>query len=163
MCCTSTFWKCVWFENMGSITKVLSVEVENITRRFCPFFHLKLSDGVSEESLPISTLSYAREVSCSPSAFYALPHSLSKCWHVFCYARGPPDKWRLSRSFYAGPAKWRENNGTKMISHPRKTFPVRISETKWVRISPPCFSILIAADLSQKKMILSSFSIFRDP
>ena len=36
---------------------------------------------------------------------------------------GVRDKWPLSRSFYAGPAKWRENNGVKMTSWSRKKFP----------------------------------------
>ena len=35
---TSTFWKCIWFENMGSITKAMSMNVKNVTWRFCPFF-----------------------------------------------------------------------------------------------------------------------------
>ena len=38
MSCTSTFWKCVWLENMGSITKVMNMEVKNVPWRFCPFF-----------------------------------------------------------------------------------------------------------------------------
>ena len=83
MCCTFTFLKCVWFENMASISKVMSVKVKNVTWRFCPFSHLESSDGVSEEVRPISTVSYSQTGSCSPSAFCALPHSLSKCWHAF--------------------------------------------------------------------------------
>ena len=63
MCCTSTFWKCVWFENIGSITKVMNVEVKNVPWRFCPFLHLESSDDVSEKLLPISTLSYSRTLS----------------------------------------------------------------------------------------------------
>ena len=38
MCYTSTFWKCIWFDDMGSVTKVMSVEVKYVTCRFCPFF-----------------------------------------------------------------------------------------------------------------------------
>ena len=34
---------------MGIITKVMSVEEENVTWRFCPFFCLESSDCVSEE------------------------------------------------------------------------------------------------------------------
>ena len=61
---------------------------------------------------------------------------------------------------HAGPAKWRENNGAVMTSCSRKKFPVWISETEEMKITPPPrFSILTAADLSQKT-ILSSFSIF---
>ena len=60
------------------------------------------------------------------------------------------DKWLLSRSFYAGPAKWREDNGAKMTSRSRKKFPVRVSKTKQVKITPACFKSLTAADLSPK-------------
>ena len=63
---------------------------------------------------------------------------------------GVTDKWHLSRSFYAGPLKWRENNGAKMTSWSRKKFPVRVSETKLVKITLPCFKTLTAADLSPK-------------
>ena len=61
-----------------------------LIRRTCPVFHLESFDGVSEESLPIYTLTHSRQGSCRPSgsAFYALSHSLSKCWHAFCHARG---------------------------------------------------------------------------
>ena len=67
-------------------------------------------------------------------------------WLLPC--SGLTDKWHLSRSFYAGPLKWRENNGTKMTSRSRKKFPVRVSETKPVKITLPCFKSLTAADLS---------------
>ena len=116
---------CLNFFGQGSITKVMSVKVENVTWRFCPFLHLESSDGVLEELLPISTLSYSRTGSCSPSAFYALSQSLSKSRHAFCRARGW-QLWPLSRSFCAGPAKWGENNSAKMTSQSRKKFPVRV-------------------------------------
>ena len=48
----------------------------------------------------------------------------------FLPCSGVTDKWHLSRSFYAGPLKWRENNGAKMMSWSRKKFPVLVSETK---------------------------------
>ena len=48
----------------------------------------------------------------------------------FLPCSGVTDKWHLSRSFYAGPVKWRENNGANMTSRSRKKFPVRVSETK---------------------------------
>ena len=65
---------------------------------------------------------------------------------------GVTDKWplALSRSFYAGPAKWRENNGAKMTSRSRKKFPARVSELKRVKITLACFKSLTAADLSPK-------------
>ena len=150
MSCTSTFWKCVWFVNMGSIIKVMNVEVKNVLWRSCPFLHLESSDGVSEKLLPISTLRYSRTGCCSPSTFYALSHSLSKCWHAFCHAR----RWQTNdishTSFYATPLNWRENNGTKMTSRSRKKFPVLVSETKRVKTTLPCFKSLTAADLSPK-------------
>ena len=55
------FLKCVWFENMGSITKVMNMEVKNVPWRFCPFLHLESSDGVSEKLLPISIPSATQE------------------------------------------------------------------------------------------------------
>ena len=111
MSCTSTFWKCVWFENMGSITKVMNMEVKNVPWRFCPFLHLESSDGVSVKLLPISTLSYSRTGCCSPSTFYALSHSLSKCWHAFCHARG----WQTNDISHAAftQACW---NGAKIMA-----------------------------------------------
>ena len=68
----------------------------------------------------------------------------------FLPCSGVTDKWHLSRSFSAGPLKWRENNGAKMTSWSRKKFPVRVSETKLVKITLPCFKSLTAADLSRK-------------
>ena len=63
---------------------------------------------------------------------------------------GVTDKWPLSRSFYAGPAKWRENNSANMTSRARKKFPMRVSETKQVKITLACFKSLTAANLSPK-------------
>ena len=142
---------------MGSITKVISAEVQNVTWRFCPFFHLESLDNVSKDSLSISTLSYSRTVSCSASAFYVLSYSLSKCCHAFCHARGVTGKWHLSRSFYASPAKWRENNGAKMTSRSRKKFPVQVREAKRVKITLPRFSFLTAADFSKKRRFWAAF------
>ena len=68
----------------------------------------------------------------------------------FLPCSGVTDKWHLSRSCYAGPLKWRENNGAKMTSWSRKKFPVRVSEAKLVKITLPCFKSLTAADLSPK-------------
>ena len=68
----------------------------------------------------------------------------------FLPCSGVTDKWHLSRSFYAGPLKWRENDGAKMTSRSRKKFPVQISETKLVKIPLPCFKSLTTADLSPK-------------
>ena len=164
MCCTSTFWKCVWFENMASISKVMSVKVENVTWMFCPFFSFGIVQWrVRRIRLPILP-SYSRTGSFGPSAFYALLHSLSKCWHVFCHAQG----WQTNDISHAVFTQARPN-GAKIMAprwhHARaQSFPVRISETKRVKITLPCFKILTAADLSKKKKaILISFSIFRDP
>ena len=125
------------------------MEVENVRWRFCPFFTFEI-DGVSEELLPISTLSCSRTGSCSPSAFYALSHSLSKCWHAFCHARG----WQTNDLSHAAFSQARPN-GAKIMAprwrHGRpKKFPMRVSETKQVKITQACFKSLTAADLSPK-------------
>ena len=159
---TSTFWKCVWFRNMGSVTKVMSVKVKNVTWRFCQFFPSEWSNDLSEESLPISTLSWSRIVSCSESAFYALSHSMSKCWHAFCHVR----EWQTSDISRASLMLSRPN-GAKIMAprwrHARaKSFP-----HKWARQNEsishsPAFASWFLPIWPQKK-ILSSFSIFRDP
>ena len=114
---------------------------------FVHFFHLESPDGVSEESLPISTLGYSRNGFCSLSAFFALSHSVSKSWHAFCHAR----KWRTNGISQAAFTQARPN-GSKIMAprwrHVRaKSFPC---ETKRVKITLPRFSNLTAADLSQK-------------
>ena len=76
---------------------------------------------------------------------------------------GMTDKRHLSRRFYAGRAKCRENNGAKITSRSRKKFPVRISETKRVKITLPRFSILTAADLSIKKNDFEQLFNFQGP
>ena len=73
---------------MGSITKVTSMKIKNVTSRFCPFFPLEWSSDQLDELLPISALSYSRIASCSASAFLSLSLSVSKCSHAFCHARG---------------------------------------------------------------------------
>ena len=164
MCCTSTLWKCVWFENMGSITKGMRLEVENVTWRFCPFFfHLESPEGVSEESLPISTLSYWRTVSCSPYAFYALSHSLSKCWHAFCLA------WGWQANDLTGPAfaiAQARPNGAKIMAprwrHIRAKCFLAKKRNKTSQMTRPCFRILTAADLSQQDNFEQLFS-FQGP
>ena len=97
-----------------------------------------------------STLSYSRTGCCSPSTFYALSHSLSKCWHAFCHVRG----WQTNDISHAAftQARW---NGAKIMA-PRwrhdhaKSFPCEVSETKLVKITLPCFKSLTAANLSPK-------------
>ena len=146
---TSTFWKCIWFENMGSITKVMSMNVKNVTCRFCPFFPLEWSNEMSDESLPISTLFHSIIVSCSASAFYVLSHSVSKCSHAFCHAQ----EWQANdvsratlRLAWPNGAK---NNGAKMTSRSRQKFPERMSGAKRIKITLPSFSFLTASDLTQ--------------
>ena len=75
---------------------------------------------------------------------------------------GVTDKWPLSRSFYAGPAKWHENNSANMTSRARKKFPMRVSETKQVKITLACFKSLTAVDLSPKDEFDQLFNS-RDP
>ena len=55
-----------------------------------------------------------------------------------------------------------ENNGAKMTSRSRKKFPVRVSETKRVKITLPCFKSLTAADLSPKDDVDQLFN-FQGP
>ena len=153
MCSTSTFWKCVCFENMGSVTKVMSMKVKNVTWRF----PLEWSNDLSEESLPISTLSWSRIVSCGASAFYALSHSLPICWHSFCHAR----EWQASDISHATRTLSRPNGAKIMVPRWRHV-RAKNWETKRVNITLPSFCFLIPADLTPKT-ILSRFSIFRDP
>ena len=54
----------------------MSVKVKNVIWRFCPFLHLESSDGVSEELLPISTLSYSRT---GPAARLPSTHCHTAC------------------------------------------------------------------------------------
>ena len=150
MCCTSTFWKCIWFENMGSITKVMSVEAENVTWRFCPFLSFeivgwrvgRIAADLHPQQLKNSFL--------QPVCLLRIVTQLVEMLACLLPCSGVTDKWPLSRNVYAGPAKWRENNGAKMTSRSRKKFPVRVSETKRVKITPACFKSLTAPDLSPK-------------
>ena len=166
MCNTSTFWKCVWFENIRSVTKVMSVKVKNVTWRFCPFSTLEWSNDLLEELLPISSLSWSRIVPCRASTFHALSHSVLKCWHAFWHTQewqAIAGKWRLShRKSYTVPAKWREKNGAKMTSRSRQKFPAQMSETKRVNITLPRFCFLIAADLTPKESFEQLFD-FQGP
>ena len=70
---------------------------------------------------------------------------------------GVTDIWPLSRRFYAGPAKWRENNGAKMTSWSRKKFPVRVSETKRVKITLSLLQDLDCCRFEPKKRFWSDF------
>ena len=85
----------------------------------CRNNHCRFLPSATQEQFPAARL---------PSD--ALSHSFSKCWHAFCHALGVTDKRDLSGSFYAGPAKWQENNGAKMTSRLLKKFLIRISERK---------------------------------
>ena len=80
----------------------------------------------------------------------------------FLPCSGVTDKWHLSRNFYADPLKWRENSGARMTSWSRKKFPVRISETKLVKITLPASRAWLLPILAERT-ILISFSISRDP
>ena len=80
-----------------------------------------------------------------------VPHCLSKFWHAACLlpCSGMTDKWHLSRRFYAGPAKWRENNGAEMTSRSFKRFPAN-KRNKESPTHTSRFKILTAAHLSPK-------------
>ena len=150
MYCTSTFWKCIWFENIGSITKDMSVEAENVNWRFCPFLSFEI---VGWRVGRIAADLYPQLIKNSflqPVCLLRIVTQLVEMLACLLPCSGVTDKWPLSRRFYAGLAKWRENNGAKMTSRSRKKFPVRVSETKRLEITLACFKSLTAADLSPK-------------
>ena len=150
MYCTSTFWKCVWFENMGSLKKVMNVEVKNVPWSFCLFLHLEWSNGVSEKNAADFYPQLLKNRLLQPAFLLRIVTQLVEMLACLLPSSGVTDKWHLSRSFYASPLKWRENNGAKMTSRSRKKFPVRVSEAKRVKITLPCFKSLTAADLRPK-------------
>ena len=162
MCHTSTFWKCVWFECMGSRTKVMSMKVKNVTWTFCPFFPLEWSNNLSDESLPISTLFHSRIVSCSASAFYALSHSVSKCSHAFCHAQG-----RQANDISRATLTLARPNGAKIMAPKWRHVRAKNFQSDWAKQnvskshSPASASWLLP--IWPQKKILSSFSISRDP
>ena len=135
---------------MGSITKVMNVEVKNVPWRFCPFLSFgmvrwrfgKIASDFYPQLLKNGLLQPVYLLRIVTQLFEMLACLLPCSWVT--------DKCHLSRSFYAGPLKWRENNGAKMTSRSRNKFPVRVSETKRVKITLPCFKSLTAADLSPK-------------
>ena len=129
---------------------------------FVHFFHLESSDGVSEESLPISTLSYSRTGFCSPSAFFALSHSVSKSWHAICHAR----KWQTNDISHAAFTQARPN-GAKIMAprwrHVRaKSFPCKWAKQNESKSHFPASASWLLP-IWAKKTILISFSNFRDP
>ena len=157
MCYTSTFWKCVWFENMGSITKVMSKKVKNVTWRFCPFF----SFGMVE-----------RSVGLTAADFYPFPFKNSFLQRV-CLLRivrqrvkvfsrllpcsGVTGKWHLSGNSYAGPAKWRENNGAKMTSRSRQKFPRANERGKTSQNHTPPLQLLDRCRFDPKRRFWAAF------
>ena len=118
---------------------------------FSTFFPLDWSNGLSDESLPISTLFHSRIVSCSASAFYALSHGVSKCSHAFCHAQG----WQANDISQATLTLARPNgaksNGAKMTSRSLQKIPERMSEAKRVKIALPRFSFLTTSNLTPKE------------
>ena len=151
MCCTSTFWKCVWFENIGRYNKSYERESKECYLKVLSiFFSFGIVRCVLEESLPISTLSYPRLVSCSASAFYALSHSLSKCWHAFCHAHAWGRQTNdISHAALRRLAKWREIMAANVVTFPQKKYSRANKQNKTSQTHTPRFSMLTAADLSQ--------------
>ena len=135
---------------MESITKVMNVEVKNVPWRFCPIFTFgfvrwrvgKIAADFYPQPLKNRLL--------QPVYLLRIVTQLVEMLACVLPCSGVTHKWHLSRSFYAGPWKWRENNGAKMTSWSRKKFPVRVSKTKLVKITLPCLKSLTAADLSHK-------------
>ena len=105
---------------MGSITKVLSVEVENVPWRFCQFFTFGI---VRWRVGRIAADFYPQRLKnrfLQPVWLLRIVTQLVEMLACLLPCSGVTDKCPLSRSFYAGPAKWRENNGAKMTSRSRK-------------------------------------------
>ena len=128
----------------------MSVEAENVTWRFCPFLSFEI---VGWRVGRIAADLYPQLLKNSflqPVCLLRIVTQLVEMLACFLPCSGVTDKWPLSRRFYAGLAKWRENNGAKMTSRSRKKFPVRVSETKRLEITLACFKSLTAADLSPK-------------
>ena len=159
MPCTSTFWKCVWFENVGSITKVMNVEVKNVPLRFCPFFTFgivgwrfgKIAADFYPQLLKNRLL----------QPVYLLRIVIQLVEMLACLL--PCSGWQTNDISHAAftQARW---NGAKVMAprwrHDRaKKFPVRASETKRVKITLPCFKSLTAADLSPKNDFHQLFNI----
>ena len=144
MSCTSTFWKCVWFENMGSITKVMNMEVKNVPWKFCPF----IAFGIVRW-----------RVGKLDADFYPqlLKNRLLQPVYLLYIVTQLPamlggDRQVTSLTqLYAGPLKWRENNGAKMTSWSRKKFPVRVlKRNKTGQNHTPLLQELDFPDLSRK-------------
>ena len=117
---------------------------------FVHFLHLESSDGVSEICCRFLYPQLLKNRLLQPVYLLCIVTQLVEMLACLLPCSGVTEKWHLSRSFYAGPLKWRENNGAKMMSRSRKKLPVRESETKWVKITLPCFKSLTAADLRTK-------------
>ena len=93
-----------------------------------PLFFMQLF--LSHMFLSFMVRTSLRTVSCSPSAFNALSHSLSQCWHDFCHAGGDRQIKSLTPTFTQARPSGAKNIGAKMTSRSCKKFPVRIMRSK---------------------------------
>ena len=105
---------------MGSITKVMNLEVKNVPWRFCPFFtfgivRLRVGKIAADFYLQLLKNRLLQPV-------YLLRIATQPVEKLACFlpCSGVTDKRHISPSVYAGPLKWRENNGAKMTSQSRK-------------------------------------------
>ena len=105
---------------MGSITKVVSVEVENVPRRFCPFFTFGIVGWCVGRIAADFYPQLLKNRFLQPVCLLRIVTQLVEMLACLLPCSGVTDKCPLSRSFYAGPANWRENNGAKMKSRSRK-------------------------------------------
>ena len=148
ICCTSAFWKCIWFEYMGRITKVTSVKRKNVTWRICPLFLWNCPTTLRMNRCRFLPLQFKNSF-LQRVCLLRIVKQRVKVRSRFLLCSGV--KGHLSRNSYAGPAIWRENHGAKLTSSSHQKFPTRMSEAKWVKTTLPHFSFLTAADLTPKE------------
>ena len=116
MCCTSTFWKCVWLENVGSITKSYERESKKCHLEVLSIFTFGIVGWRVGRIAADFSPRLLKNRFLQPVCLLCIVTQLVEILVCLLPCSGVADKWPLSRSFYAGPAEWRENNGVKMTS-----------------------------------------------
>ena len=135
---------------MGSITKVMSVEVENVPWRFCPFFTFGI---LGRRVGRIAANFYPQLLKSKFLQPVCLLHIVTQLVEMRACLL-PCSGWPTNVLSHAAFMQARPN-GPKIMAprwrHGRaKKFPMRVSETKQVKITLACFKSLTAADLSLK-------------
>ena len=142
------FLKMCWFENMGSITKVMNVEVKMSLGGFVHFYIWNRRIACRKNCCRFLPSATQEQVAAARLLLRIATQPVEKL-HAFCHARG----WQTNDMSHPAftQARW---NGAKIMAprwrHDREKIPVRVSETKRVNITLPCFKSLTAADLSPK-------------